>query len=130
MKGQQRQQVERLRHMAMRRGVAVRLSGLSDNELAAKLRTGRDAFLASPEWKTLSAKVLLRYGWKCMCCGRVPAKRSSVNVDHIKPRKFYPELALDEDNLQVLCGRCNKRKGNDHMTDYRQSPCRSFGSRA
>jgi 5-methylcytosine-specific restriction protein A len=119
MKGQQRQQIERLRQRAMRKGVAIRLSGLSDNELAVKLRSNRDAFLASPEWKALRSRVLDRYGCKCMCCGHVPAKRSLINVDHIKPRKFYPELALDEDNLQVLCGRCNKQKGNNHMTDYR-----------
>ena len=52
-----------------------------------------------------------------MCCGKVPDH--GINVDHIKPRKFFPELALDFDNLQILCGRCNKAKGNRHHTDYR-----------
>ena len=35
-----------------------------------------------------------------------------MNVDHIRPRKTHPELALAFENLQVLCGLCNKGKGN------------------
>lgn len=42
-----------------------------------------------------------------------------LNVDHVKPRKFYPELALDLDNLQVLCALCNHGKGNSDATDWR-----------
>lgn len=42
-----------------------------------------------------------------------------MNVDHIKPRKLFPELALDPDNLQVLCHECNHGKGNWDMTDFR-----------
>lgn len=56
-----------------------------------------------------------------MCCGAEPKDRRKINVDHIKPRKYFPELALVEDNLQVLCGTCNKRKGNRHQTDYRST---------
>lgn len=89
------------------------------NEIASNLRVANRSFTASMEWKTLAERVLAAYGWKCMCCGRVPHKRRHVNVDHIKPRKTHPELALEFDNLQVLCGRCNRRKGNKHATDYR-----------
>ena len=42
-----------------------------------------------------------------------------MNVDHIKPRKKFPELALVEDNLQVLCGACNHGKGNWDQTNWR-----------
>lgn len=54
-----------------------------------------------------------------MCCGMTPDNKKNSNVDHIKPRLYYPELARDINNLQVLCGRCNKEKGNKHTTDYR-----------
>ena len=43
-----------------------------------------------------------------------------LNVDHIKPRFLFPDLALRLDNLQVLCGDCNEGKGNWDMTDWRQ----------
>ena len=92
--------------------------GKSANEIADRIRTASDGFLVSREWKELRAKVISMYGSTCMACKREP-KRRSVNVDHIKPRKLFPELALDFDNLQVLCGRCNKSKGNKRFTDYR-----------
>jgi 5-methylcytosine-specific restriction endonuclease McrA len=45
-----------------------------------------------------------------------------INVDHIKPRRKYPELALTESNLQVLCGTCNHGKGSWDETDWRRNP--------
>ena len=51
-----------------------------------------------------------------------------LNVDHIKPRKKYPKLALDVDNLQVLCNECNHGKGNRDDTDWRgDSFVRDYG---
>jgi 5-methylcytosine-specific restriction endonuclease McrA len=63
-------------------------------------------------------RVLLRRGALCECCGaRPPDVR--INVDHIKPRRTHPELALDEANLQVLCEDCNHGKGSWDTTDWR-----------
>jgi hypothetical protein len=78
-----------------------------------------DDFLLTNEWKTIRASVMLKYKPKCMCCGKTPFDGVLMNVDHIKPRKTHPELALEFDNLQVLCNPCNKEKGNKHATDYR-----------
>ena len=33
--------------------------------------------------------------------------------------KLFPQLALDVDNLQILCHECNHGKGNWDMTDWR-----------
>ena len=44
-----------------------------------------------------------------------------MNVDHIKPRRIYPDLALSLENLQVLCHECNHGKGNWDMTDWREA---------
>ena len=98
---------------------AIKFASMSDNEVADALKQNRSSFLQSPEWKAMRLKVLAHYGDKCMCCGFIPRDKRQVNVDHIKPRKLFPELSLEFDNLQILCGRCNKRKGNKHMTDYR-----------
>lgn len=78
-------------------------------------------FLASYAWRRLRMKVLALRGAKCECCGATPADDAVIHVDHIKPRKFFPELALDETNLQVLCGVCNHGKGNWSEKDWRGS---------
>ncbi len=37
----------------------------------------------------------------------------------MKPRSKYPELALDPENLQVLCRACNMGKRAWDETDFR-----------
>ena len=97
----------------------IAFKGKSDNEVAAALLTSRDSLLKTTEWKELRKKVIATYGAKCMKCGYVPEKLNRVNIDHIKPRKFFPLLTLEFDNLQVLCCACNKAKGNRSQVDYR-----------
>ena len=76
-------------------------------------------FLQSYEWRAIRMEVLRKYGPRCMCCGATPDHGAVMNVDHIKPRRLFPHLALDIDNLQVLCHECNHGKGNWDMTDWR-----------
>ena len=107
--------------------------GAKDNEIADRFRSAKAArmlgraltgpvgatsrhFLASLEWQDLRNLVVAWYGSVCMKCGH---KSASPNVDHIRPRKTHPYLALEFSNLQVLCGRCNKAKGNKPAADYR-----------
>lgn len=80
-------------------------------------------FLLSNEWRRLRMRVLVKRGRRCECCGATPEDgRTVINVDHIKPRKKSPELALVESNLQVLCDSCNQGKGNWDETDWRPKP--------
>jgi 5-methylcytosine-specific restriction endonuclease McrA len=85
-----------------------------------QLRVSSDAFLQTFEWRKLRMEALKKYGPRCMCCGATPQTGAVMNVDHIKPRKIFPELALEIDNLQVLCNECNHGKGNWDMTDWRE----------
>ena len=78
-----------------------------------------DEFLTSYAWRALRMKVLRKYGPQCMCCGATPGSGAVMNVDHIKPRRLFPMLALEFDNLQVLCHECNHGKGNWDQTDWR-----------
>lgn len=93
----------------------MRMEKMTDAEVAVALEPSRDPFLCSAEWKGLRDRAIATYGAKCMRCSSL----REINVDHIKSRLNYPELALDFNNLQVLCGPCNKAKGNKHSTDYR-----------
>jgi len=79
-----------------------------------------DAFLLSYEWRRVRMEVLKRDGARCACCGATPQDGLRTHVDHIKPRRIYPQLALDLTNLQVLCEQCNHGKGNWDMTDWRE----------
>jgi len=76
-------------------------------------------FLTSYAWRTLRMQALKLYGAVCMCCGDSPQNGAVMNVDHIKPRKHFPNLALDIANLQILCGACNQGKANWDETDWR-----------
>jgi hypothetical protein len=76
-------------------------------------------FLNSYGWKKLRMEAIIKYGRKCACCGATPESGAIMNVDHIKPRKTHPHLALDINNLQILCSDCNHGKGNWDSTDWR-----------
>lgn len=78
-------------------------------------------FLSSYAWRSLRFRVLQHYGARCMCCGATPETGAVMNVDHIKPRRTHPHLALEFENLQVLCHDCNHGKANT-VADFRPAP--------
>jgi hypothetical protein len=76
-------------------------------------------FLKSKEWLELRYKIITKYGAKCQCCGRDRNDGAIIQIDHIKPRSIYPELATDESNLQCCCRECNLGKSYKFTTDWR-----------
>ena len=87
-----------------------------------KFPAANDAgFLQSKAWKRLRFQALKRHGMKCQACGAGPSSGAALNVDHIFPRRLFPESALQIENLQVLCADCNEGKGNWDMTDFRET---------
>jgi hypothetical protein len=88
---------------------------------AAKPKRGANSasFLRSAEWARLRYDAIKKYGARCRACGATPETGAIMHVDHIKPRAKFPELALDINNLQVLCASCNWGKGNRDQTDWR-----------
>jgi 5-methylcytosine-specific restriction endonuclease McrA len=109
-----KKQIKSLEARSKKLSLKAKMDKLSDNEIALKLRKSSDGFLRSKEWKELRLKALELYGLICSKCGRENSKKYPINVDHIKPRKFFPELSLDITNLQPMCGPCNKKKGNQY----------------
>ncbi|WP_083698118.1 HNH endonuclease [Shewanella sp. UCD-KL21] len=78
------------------------------------------SFYSSQKWLSLRLNAFEKYGSVCQCCGASPQHGAVMHVDHIKPRSKYPELALDIDNLQVLCDKCNLGKSNRSETKWRK----------
>ena len=78
-----------------------------------------DAFLSSYQWRQLRMVAIKTHGARCQCCGASAATGAVIDVDHIKPRRKFPELALVLDNLQVLCDARNHGKGNWDESDWR-----------
>ena len=77
-------------------------------------------FLESKVWKRLRYKALKENSNKCQCCGASPSTGAVLNVDHILPRRLFPNHALQLENLQVLCSDCNEGKGNWDMTSFKE----------
>lgn len=64
-------------------------------------------FYSSIQWRLLRRQILSTSN-KCQQCN----SNYNLQVDHIKPRSKYPDLALDIKNLQVLCEQCNLKKSD------------------
>lgn len=56
---------------------------------------------------------------RCAMCG-VTSKQRPLDVDHIIPRSA--KGTNDPSNLQALCTKCNRSKGNKDTTDFRPDP--------
>lgn len=75
--------------------------------------TSRAKFYNSVEWRHLRLEILERDHYECAECkrqGLVTTRDEVLTVDHIKPLEQHPELAMDKDNLQVLCHRHHDMK--------------------
>lgn len=81
-----------------------------------KKRTPKVYFYESREWQDLRYRILKKYSRKCMVCF---STNIELHVDHIKPISKFPDLALEESNLQVLCRACNLGKSNKDCIDWR-----------
>ena len=46
--------------------------------------------------------------FSCAYCGAT----ENLVLEHVLPRKYYPELAFDRDNIVLACPCCNKKKCN------------------
>lgn len=104
--------IQQLKQQSAKKQLVWKMVSLSANEIVKSIYKTSDPFLYSQEWKTLRKQAISLYGTTCVKCGAEQTKFKRVNIDHIKPRKYFPHLALDITNLQPLCAPCNKRKGN------------------
>lgn len=78
-------------------------------------------FYDSDAWRMVRYRAIKRAQGACEACGATANKGNPLHVDHIKPRALFPQLALIESNLQVLCRDCNIGKGYWDQTDWRKA---------
>lgn len=68
----------------------------------------------SREWRDLRQAIIQERGLRCERCGRLVRDASELTADHI--RELTPEtvqdadVALNQDNVQLLCADCHNRK--------------------
>lgn len=72
----------------------------------------------NPVPDSLRYKVLKKSNHRCELCGSTKYDRP-LDVDHIIPRSRKGKT--EESNLQVLCSKCNRSKGNKDDTDFRDT---------
>ena len=73
-------------------------------------------WLDSPTGGAMRFKVLEAGGRRCALCG-ITSKDRALDVDHIVPHSKGGPSTFE--NLQILCSKCNRSKGNRSHTDFR-----------
>lgn len=92
--------------------------GACPPKLAARSVEDTKRYRAAPpekkpsSWNTDEVKAAVRAECrdKCIYCEVLPDDASYGAIEHIRPRKDFPELVLDWLNLGLACTRCNTNK--------------------
>ena len=74
-----------------------------NSKLSNRYKNNPKRICSSKEYKEFRKKVLERDNYKCVKCG----KTERLQVHHIKPRKDYPDLIMNFNNVQTLCLLCH-----------------------
>ena len=75
-----------------------------------------DKFYSSRGWRRLRDQITLRDAYLCQICKRngvitkIHPGSGDYAVDHIKPKRFFPDLYKDADNLETTCKTCHAIK--------------------
>lgn len=98
-------------------------------KLRQRRRDGKllyDNWQGSRDWQQWRLQQLERQNWKCAYCaqqmgfgektylgnGDFTLEPQHPTVDHMLPKSLFPELALDQQNLVMMCWSCNRKKGS------------------
>ncbi len=71
-----------------------------------KLRNENYIIRQSARYKAFRLLVLKRDNFTCQWCG---IKGGYLEVDHIKPFAYFPELRFELSNARVLCPNCHRK---------------------
>ncbi|MDY3251229.1 MAG: HNH endonuclease [Candidatus Choladocola sp.] len=79
-------------------------------------------FYVSPLWRKKQAKILKENHFECSRCKEKGLVVIARTVHHKKYLRDFPELALDDDNLEPICDRCHydeHHRKNEFMNEER-----------
>lgn len=76
-------------------------------------------FYESQEWKNCRKQFLSCKKFICDACQTDLSGHNfqNLNIDHIKPLRFFWDLRIDPNNLRIVCKDCNRFKGNSYEDD-------------
>lgn len=80
----------------------------------------RNRFIELGIGDDIKNEIRAKHGMICACCGCKIRLTINRHVDHIKPKKTYPECEFLYTNLQVLCRPCNAHKSAYDDEDWRE----------
>lgn len=106
-----------------------------------KTKEQKRKFYDSRHWKAMRNAVKRRDNYECQECKRngyvtidtneyserAKRKKIALVVDHIKELEDYPELALDDENLETLCVRCHNKKHGRYFIFNKRKPTKWDG---
>lgn len=72
-------------------------------------RTKRQNIDSTLEYREFRRKIFARDKYTCQICGDTTKKghRVKIQIDHVKPFRFYPELYMEEENARTVCIPCH-----------------------
>jgi 5-methylcytosine-specific restriction endonuclease McrA len=100
------------------------------NALRRQRRDGKllyEGWRYTSDWQQWRLQQLHQQNWLCACCGKVMVFGEKIcltngdfdlqpnhpTVDHILPKSLFPNLAVNKQNLVMLCWACNQAKGSE-----------------
>ena len=98
-------QIGRIISPEHRRRISIALKGEKSRTWKGGISPINEIIRKSYEYRLWRKAVLLRDNFTCIWCGK---KDNTVQVDHIKPFAYFPELRFAIDNGRVLCFDCHK----------------------
>lgn len=70
-------------------------------------------------WRAIRQRILIRDRFTCQLCGETEGQ---MHVDHIIPKRLMGKEGDYDENLRVLCKRCNLAKGGSFFDSVSKPP--------
>lgn len=75
-------------------------------------------FYKTYKWKIKRKEILVRDNYECQKCKARGKVAKATTVHHKKEYKYFPNLALTDENLQSLCRACHEEEHPDRLKKF------------